>query len=156
MAKPLNCPKDGTEAHTEEHGGGLRRFKLDVCPKCRGVWYDKGEITKITGDREVERLIVEYAVGSSTIACPRCGGVVARRPIGEVTVDVCLTCHGIWMDRGELEVAARTLAHDRPSDAAVNSESARHAGELSSLAWMSPGAKEALISSVSRGQIRAP
>ncbi len=35
--------------------------------------------------------------------CPRCGSqLVGRNHLG-VTVDVCDSCHGVWLDNGELQ-----------------------------------------------------
>ena len=39
----MNCPLDGSElAMSERHG-----IEIDYCPKCRGVWLDRGELDKI-------------------------------------------------------------------------------------------------------------
>jgi uncharacterized protein len=36
--------------------------------------------------------------------CPRCeGAVLDERDRDGVVVDICLTCRGVWLDRGELE-----------------------------------------------------
>ncbi len=55
-------------------------------------------------------MIVDYAEGASDLACPRCGRAMARRPVGDVTLDVCPVCRGVWFDAGELETAERVLA----------------------------------------------
>jgi uncharacterized protein len=34
--------------------------------------------------------------------CPKCGGSLAPREVGEVVVDQCDSCQGIWLDLGEL------------------------------------------------------
>jgi Zn-finger nucleic acid-binding protein len=34
--------------------------------------------------------------------CPKCGGVLNPQEIGDVVVDQCEVCHGIWLDMGEL------------------------------------------------------
>jgi len=109
VAAILRCPRDGAEAVLESAQGRKGSFKLDVCPKCGGSWFDKGEITKISGDREIERKIVEYAGGPSGLACPRCGRGMVNRPVGDIKLDVCAKCKGVWTDAGELEKAARTL-----------------------------------------------
>lgn len=100
------------EANVEEHEGRTGPFRLDVCPECGGIWFDRGEISKLTNDRELERLIVDYAAGASAIPCPRCGGPMAKRPVAGAALDVCTACHGVWADRGELEAAMRALAPD--------------------------------------------
>jgi uncharacterized protein len=39
----MKCPVDDTElAMTERQG-----IEVDYCPKCRGVWLDRGELDKI-------------------------------------------------------------------------------------------------------------
>ena len=34
--------------------------------------------------------------------CPRCDGHLAERSFHDVTIDVCDTCRGVWLDGGEL------------------------------------------------------
>lgn len=39
----MQCPIDGSElAMTDRQG-----IEIDYCPKCRGVWLDRGELDKI-------------------------------------------------------------------------------------------------------------
>lgn len=44
--------------------------------------------------------------------CPRCeNSTLDERDRDGVTIDVCRTCRGVWLDRGELEkLIARTTA----------------------------------------------
>ncbi len=44
--------------------------------------------------------------------CPRCGGALKEETFDEVRIDRCDTCHGIWLDAGELEQLSR---HETPS-----------------------------------------
>jgi len=39
----MKCPIDGTELVMTERQG----IEIDYCPKCRGVWLDRGELDKI-------------------------------------------------------------------------------------------------------------
>ncbi len=39
----LKCPKDGSAMHEVVRDEVL----IDVCPKCRGVWLDRGELDKL-------------------------------------------------------------------------------------------------------------
>lgn len=39
----MQCPIDATELMMTERGG----VEIDYCPKCRGVWLDRGELDKI-------------------------------------------------------------------------------------------------------------
>ena len=46
----MNCPIDGAELRMTEREG----VEIDYCPKCRGVWLDRGELDKIL-DRAEEQ-----------------------------------------------------------------------------------------------------
>ncbi len=35
--------------------------------------------------------------------CPKCGGEMRRSTRNGITIDQCRKCHGIFLDRGELE-----------------------------------------------------
>ncbi|MBN9606827.1 MAG: hypothetical protein DI537_51890 [Stutzerimonas stutzeri] len=48
----MKCPIDDVDLTIAERSG----VEIDYCPKCRGVWLDRGELDKII-DRAVE---VEY------------------------------------------------------------------------------------------------
>ena len=39
----MKCPIDGEELIVTERS----EVEIDVCPKCRGVWLDRGELEKI-------------------------------------------------------------------------------------------------------------
>ena len=39
----LTCPADGSTMNETARDGVL----IDVCPKCRGVWLDRGELDKL-------------------------------------------------------------------------------------------------------------
>ncbi|BCM88255.1 hypothetical protein IAD21_00082 [Abditibacteriota bacterium] len=40
----MNCPIDNTPLAITERQG----IEIDYCPKCRGVWLDRGELDKLT------------------------------------------------------------------------------------------------------------
>jgi uncharacterized protein len=39
----MNCPVDGSELRISDRQG----VEIDYCPKCRGVWLDRGELDKM-------------------------------------------------------------------------------------------------------------
>ena len=39
----MNCPIDNTELRITDRQG----IEVDYCPKCRGVWLDRGELDKL-------------------------------------------------------------------------------------------------------------
>ena len=48
----LMCPNDNAAMQTLERGG----VQFDMCPTCRGVWLDRGELDKL-----LERAVVAAA-----------------------------------------------------------------------------------------------
>ena len=64
----MRCPVDNeTLVMTERYG-----IEIDYCPKCRGVWLDRGELDKI-----IERALAEG--GAAAVPAPR---PVAAQPGG--------------------------------------------------------------------------
>jgi Zn-finger nucleic acid-binding protein len=58
----MKCPIDATElVMTERHG-----VEIDYCPKCRGVWLDRGELDKII-DKAVPPIVQEEPRRASTV-----------------------------------------------------------------------------------------
>ena len=47
------------------------------------------------------------AAGLSSMKCPRCDGSLKESQFEEVTIDVCESCGGVWLDPGELEQLTR-------------------------------------------------
>jgi Zn-finger nucleic acid-binding protein len=90
-------------------------LEMDLCPKCGGLWLDRGEITRASTlpEEELARLrgLLLGAGGPPPVPtenkapCPACPGRLAEVVLGAVHVDYCGTCHGIFLDRGELEDA---------------------------------------------------
>lgn len=58
----MKCPVDNTELVMTERQG----VEIDYCPKCRGVWLDRGELDKIIDrasesvDQESQRRPEQY------------------------------------------------------------------------------------------------
>jgi hypothetical protein len=55
----MRCPRDG-EALVERTDGGTG---IDVCPKCEGIWLDKGELEKVAA-RERDSWLGRLVFGS--------------------------------------------------------------------------------------------
>jgi hypothetical protein len=71
-------------------------------------WFAKFEIQMIRdARRKRERALKEKEEKASKptnyMLCPRDGEKLKGEKIGEISVDICPKCEGIWLDRGELE-----------------------------------------------------
>jgi len=99
------CPRDWSPLTKETRHSHLRAVEADVCPKCKGIFLDKKEIRKLTGDWSLNKLLTKYVglESDSQLVCPNCGGLMEIEDAGNVRVDVCLDCKGVWLDAGELE-----------------------------------------------------
>jgi Zn-finger nucleic acid-binding protein len=103
--KPIDCPrckKTMKAEYVQKLGPDVR---IDVCGKCGGSWFDRGELSQTIEDRRIADRLTEPPIrGSmSSISCPRCGGRLRARREWDVEVDVCISCGGVWLDHGELE-----------------------------------------------------
>lgn len=60
-----------------------------------------------------QKLLVENRQREKTLhfmKCPKCGAPLAEFAVGEVTVDKCAGCDGIWLDKGEIEAIRKEEA----------------------------------------------
>jgi Zn-finger nucleic acid-binding protein len=99
-------------------------LEVDLCPKCGGLWLDRGEIARAAKLPAEElahlRSLLTGQPGpppiptESVAPCPVCPGSLAEVMLGDVHVDYCNKCQGIFLDRGELEAAVDAVrARDR-------------------------------------------
>lgn len=103
--KKYECHRCWVEMDKEELDIFGPNIIIDVCPKCHGVWLDKGELDKILKDKKLSNYLTKH-VGTksrSPMVCPRCGNTMDLETAEDVEVDVCLSCGGVWLDEGELE-----------------------------------------------------
>ena len=58
-----------------------------------------GERTaKLLAEEREQRRTLHY------MNCPKCGMELEEIPFGDVRVDRCFSCEGLWLDKGELEI----------------------------------------------------
>ena len=116
-SEAVRCPRDHAPATLLRESGGKYSFFIDYCEHCGGTWLDHGEFAKMAGSKEAERVLEEYASGTSRLHCPRDNAAMALRPVGGIVIDVCPKCHGMWFDRRELDAARKgtdeVLAEDQ-------------------------------------------
>ena len=97
----------------------LPALEVDVCPTCRGLWLDDGELEQLAGpttaataaEDPLARLRRDPGApppDGRRYLCPRCDQplrqvVVTPAPAAPaITLDNCPRGHGLWFDAGEL------------------------------------------------------
>jgi Zn-finger nucleic acid-binding protein len=89
----------------------LAGTEVDECPRCRGVWFDRGELesAKDQVDPDLQWMDLEswkpeedFHVETSSLECPRCGhGMAGIEHRGaKVQIFHCGGCEGVWLDGG--------------------------------------------------------
>ena len=91
-------------------------IELDVCPWCRGLWFDVGELELLAGKlgRSLELGETAFepaATEEKARRCPRCDKAMEKVLVGvsaRLMLDRC-AAHGFWFDHGELGALMRQL-----------------------------------------------
>ena len=109
----MRCPHcDKTLDRETLHGE-----TVDRCPSCEGIWLDQSELRAV-----VERARPADAPKADApspnpccdgLACPRCGGWLAAFNYAYdsgVMIQRCGSCHGVWLEPGQLGLLARYQA----------------------------------------------
>ena len=108
----MNCPacRDARLQQRTLKSG----IEVDVCKKCFGVWLDQGELNDISKSDVASRELTDQLKCNSLLCdrnCPRCKRRLNRGTdySGEIEVEFCTNCQGIWCDEGELPSLIRLL-----------------------------------------------
>lgn len=133
----MNCPRDRAEMETKQHDAG---FELDLCPSCKGIWLDRGELEEVKA-----KVAREFKVGSLTppeidfsfskrmqeelgqIACPRCGKQMDTKEYehwSQIMVDVCPAGCGLFLDKNEFEALQAFFRKNLVAEAKEESQKA--------------------------------
>ena len=89
-------------------------IEVDLCPSCGGLWLDHGEIERLgrgqSGDlsklnKELTGSPKPEPPSETKTHCPACPGQLNEVVLGPVHVDYCGKCHGVFLDKGELDQA---------------------------------------------------
>ncbi|MGG6270581.1 zf-TFIIB domain-containing protein [Leptolyngbya sp. AN03gr2] len=110
----MQCPKERKITLTD--GTLSEALAVKQCPDCKGTWIPAENYKawqaerahpKTAADLVPKTLDVEFVqspLDSKAALCPDCGSYLARVKVGMRSpfyVERCLSCGGIWCDRGE-------------------------------------------------------
>jgi Zn-finger nucleic acid-binding protein len=90
--------------------------EVDHCPACGGLWLDHGEIERLSRKMASEIASLRRLLGGSPgppavpsevqTFCPACQSTAMREvELGNIHIDFCTRCKGLFLDRGEIDAA---------------------------------------------------
>jgi Mlc titration factor MtfA (ptsG expression regulator)/Zn-finger nucleic acid-binding protein len=122
----MRCPRDGGTLASQNYEADVQ---ADVCPSCRGMWLDRGELERIQETVEhdhsgelgdIAQIASAYEMArqkaGAGIPCPRCQRAMASKEYGycsQILIDLCPHCEGVWLDRGEIQALERFFERER-------------------------------------------
>ena len=106
----MKCP----HCPIELESAASRGVDLDRCRRCEGLWFDRDELGKFNRfDSDFPLRPDNPTQGEFTsLRCPRCSSFLARFryvPGGELEVERCISCKGVWLDAGEIQTIRKLL-----------------------------------------------
>ena len=114
----LRCPRDSTlliaapDHQCRAHG----------CPQCQGIFIDQNKVDGLRAQAAWHKH-VRHPQGQVQLQCPHDGDKLIAFPFKQVEVDVCLSCHGVWLDKDELEKISKKIAPSAPRKVQPEEES---------------------------------
>lgn len=118
----LECPKCMGELFAGRIGDDQGvSVTIDRCFACKGIWFDQGKLAKTLSlrlhfeDKKFKKDFTgewrDVVLDLKKARCPHCRKEmkrVVRKSRGPaIAVDHCLSCHGIWLDGGEIRYLMR-------------------------------------------------
>lgn len=104
----MNCPRDDSPLETKT----INHTSVQTCPQCGGIFLDHGQLNEVAGptpgDLEYSTVDLDsgqHADDHGTINCPRDNTPMVKVDFNldsPIILDYCNTCHGFWLDGGEL------------------------------------------------------
>ncbi len=99
----MNCPKCLRQPLREKYISGAN-LNVDYCPKCKGIWFDGGELEQALPGADPHLQIPRDAVRLKA-PCPRCAEPLYTFPYPQtrMAVEMCKGCKGLWLDASEFK-----------------------------------------------------
>ena len=96
--------------------------KVDRCPSCNGIYLEKGQLESVV---HIVKLLQSVRLAEDDIdtvpdeekhrrlRCPQDRKKMKKVSVAGLTVDVCDTCGGVWLDDGEITALKMAETHIR-------------------------------------------
>jgi Zn-finger nucleic acid-binding protein len=103
------CPHHAQPLRRHPHGG----VTLWVCARCDGLWVPGKVVVQVADGAPHWPLLAERL--ATTLCCPDDGKPLHAIRSRGIELDWCAHCHGVWLDKGELDVIAAKEANGSSS-----------------------------------------
>ncbi|MFT5449158.1 MAG: Zn-finger nucleic acid-binding protein [Gammaproteobacteria bacterium] len=129
-----NCNEPLVSVDLSEHG----LMSAQACRKCDGGGLDKSDLEGVHAGvwANVEAMGASVAETLSATICPRCEiqcTEVSPTDHTELKIDRCPSCHGLWLDRGELDALYRLVTEYGEAHSSLTEKPV----DWSALRWLS-------------------
>ncbi len=103
LTRGRHCPKCGKPMGLIQ----LEGIEVDLCPRCTGMWFDAGELSRASGLEFRDTATGRALAGARRTqhGCPSCAVPLYERELDRgsgIFIDQCPKCSGLFLDRGEL------------------------------------------------------
>jgi Zn-finger nucleic acid-binding protein len=117
---------------------------VDYCPRCKGIWFDGGELNQAMAEADRHLQIPRNAVRLQA-PCPTCSKPLYAFPYPgtRVAIEMCRRCRGLWLDAGEF--AALRQARRQLEEPPISVEPPAPAGVKGALIRFIDSAIECLL-----------
>jgi len=106
----MRCVECGEQLTARRQGG----VYVDACPACGALWVLDKNFSELRAARDefIRWLnpdlwsdVEKHERGETKRECPACGKPLheVRYADSDIALDICPSCKGIWLDRGELD-----------------------------------------------------
>jgi Zn-finger nucleic acid-binding protein len=122
----------------------IGQVALDECPQCKGIWFDKDELSEATEEMHPDLRWMDFEIWdkNTTISanakareCPRCREIAMQAihyPGPDIDITFCPFCEGVWLGVGDFKsiINAFEAEASNKSVAAYVKASLKEASEL--------------------------
>lgn len=99
----MYCPRDHTDLLPKKY----KQHQVHHCPSCKGLWLPKDIVPSLLSSSVNGRIRILQHTRDSPLTCPnQCAGLLEMKVNG-ILIDVCPTCDGVWLDRGEIKAVLK-------------------------------------------------
>jgi hypothetical protein len=98
---------DDQSEHLDPRHVSVAHQLLGVVSEEEYFFRQEVERTRLAAEERQAKLLAEErerAMALHFMKCPKCGAQLEEIAFGDVRIDKCFSCDGLWLDKGELDL----------------------------------------------------